>query len=60
MSPIGTLGSTLTSGPESLEVKCQTFLHNGSTGLDQTTPSSPPATDNNHGAGAKAEPGCGR
>ena len=60
MPPIGTLGSTLTSGPESLKVKCQSFPQDGSTGLELPAPVSPPATDNNHGAGAKAVPGRGR
>ena len=60
MPPIGTLGSTLTSGSEGLKVKYQTFPHNGSTRLERPTTVSPPATDNNHWAGAKAAPGGGR
>ena len=55
MPSIGTLGGTLPSGPKSLKIKCQAFLHNGSTGLKWPTPASPPVTDNHHGAGAKGQ-----
>ena len=46
MPLIGTLGGTLPSGLKSLKVKCQAFPHDGSTGLKQPTPASPPVTDN--------------
>ena len=42
----GTLGGTLPWRPL---VKCQAFPHNGSTGLKQPTPASPPVTDNLRG-----------
>ena len=42
MPSIGTLGSTLPSGPKSLKVKCQAFPHDGSTGLMRPTPASLP------------------
>ena len=51
---------TLPLGPKSLKVKHQAFPHDGSTGLRWPTPSSPPVTDNHHGAGAKGATGCGR
>ena len=60
MSSIETLGGPLPLGPESLKVKCQAFPHDGSTGLKWPAPPSLPVTDNHHGAGAKAETGCGR
>ena len=60
MPSIRTLGNTLPSGPKSLKIKCQAFPHDGSTGLKQPTPASPPITDNHHGAGAKGATGCGR
>ena len=41
MPSIGTLGSSLPSGPKSLRVKCQAFHHDGSTGLQRPTPASP-------------------
>ena len=55
MPLVGTLGSTLPSGPKSLKVKCQGFPHDGSTGLKWLAPASPPVTDNHHGAGAKMQ-----
>ena len=57
MPSIGTLGSTLPSGPKSLKVKCQAFPHDGSTGLKRPAPASPPVTDNHHRAGAKGATG---
>ena len=60
MPSTGTLGGTLPSGPKILKVKCQAFLHDGSTGLKRPAPASPPVTDNHHEAGAKGAPGCGR
>ena len=60
MPSIGTLGSTLPLGPKSFKVKCQTFPHDGSTGLKSPAPDSPPITDNHHGAGTKGATGCGR
>ena len=59
MPSIGTLGSTLPSGPKSLEVRCQAFLHDGSTGLKWPAPAIPPVTYNHHRAGAKGATGCG-
>ena len=41
MPSIGTLGSSLPSGPKSLRAKCQAFHHDGSTGLQRPTPASP-------------------
>ena len=60
MPSVGTLGGTLLSGLKSLKVKCQTFPHNGSTGLKQPVPHSPSVIDSHHGAGAKGATGCGR
>ena len=59
MPSVGTLGSTLPSGPKSLKVKHQTFPHNGSTGLKRPVPASPPVIDSHQGAGAKGATGCG-
>ena len=44
-------------GPKILTVKHQAFPHDGSTGLKQPAPASPPVTDNHHGAGAKGAAG---
>ena len=55
MPSTGTLGSTLPSGPKRLKVKHQAFPHDGSRGLKQPAPASPPVTDNHHGAGAKVQ-----
>ena len=46
MPLIGTLGGTLASGLKTLKVKCQAFPHDGSRGLKQPIPASPPVTDN--------------
>ena len=54
------MGGSLSSGPKSLKVMCQALPHDGSTGLKRPAPSSPPVTDNHHGAGNKAATGCGR
>ena len=60
MPSIWTLGGTLPWGPKRLKIKCQAFPHDGSTGLKQPAPASPPVTDNHHEAGAKGATGCGR
>ena len=57
MPSTGTLGGTLPSGPRSLKDKHQAYPHNGSRGLKQPAPASPPVTDNHHGAGAKGAAG---
>ena len=57
MPSTGTLGGTLPSGPKSLKVKRQAYPHDGSRGLKQPAPASPPVTDNHHGAGAKGAAG---
>ena len=57
MPSTGTLGSTLPLGPKSLKVKHQAYSHDGSRGLKQPAPASPPVTDNHHGAGAKGAAG---
>ena len=59
MPSIGTLGVGLPLGPKSLKVKHKAFPHNGSTGLKQPTPASPPVTDNHYVVGAKGATGCG-
>ena len=60
MPSMGTLGGTLPLGPKSLKVKCQAFPYDGSTGLKQPTPASPPVIDNHYRDGAKGSKGCGR
>ena len=55
MPSVGTLGGTLPSGPKDLKGMCQAFPHNGSTGLKQPTPVSPPITDNHHGLSVSQE-----
>ena len=57
MPSTGTLGGTLSPGPESLKVKRQACPHDGSRGLKRPAPASPPVTDNHHGAGAKGAAG---
>ena len=57
MPSTGTLGGTLPSGCKSLKVKRQAYPHDGSRGLKQPAPASPPVTDNHHGAGAKGAAG---
>ena len=58
MPSFWTLDSTLTLEPKILKVKCETFLHDGSTGLKGLLWAV--HLDNHHRAGAKGANGCGR
>ena len=47
-------------GTQETQGQAPSLPHDGSRGLKQPTPASPPVTDNQHGAGAKSATGCGR
>ena len=60
MASVGTLGSALPLGPQSIKVKYQAFPQDGSIGLKQPATASLPVRDNHQGSGAKVLDVAGR